>query len=152
MFADSGDGRDAGALACSLPCCPVPYRYNSPGQTRRSLFSPRTIMQRRSSAAVAPLSALPIPRTREMSALLSAGSAPHTPTKRTEPFPLFSVNPNRYSTDSWNSSNFDGADEIECDWKPEHIRFLGRVSRVTPRLSRRSLTNALLPFVLPSYP
>jgi hypothetical protein len=67
---------------------------------------------------------------REMNALLSSGSAPHTPTKRAEPLPLFTVNKNRYSTDSWNSSNFDGVEDMELEWKPEQIRFLNRVSRV----------------------
>ena len=85
-------------------------------------------MHRRPSA-VAPLPALALP-TREMNALLSSGSAPHTPTKRAEPLPLFTVNKNRYSTDSWNSSNFDGAEDMELEWKPEQIRFLNRVSRV----------------------
>ncbi|KAI0091242.1 hypothetical protein BDY19DRAFT_991814 [Irpex rosettiformis] len=82
-------------------------------------------MHRRPSVAVAPLPALALP-TREMNALLSSGSAPHTPTKRAEPLPLFAVNKNRYSTDSWNSSNFDGAEDMELEWKPEQIRFLNR--------------------------
>ena len=88
-------------------------------------------MHGRRSAAVATLPALSIPpRPREMTALLpQTGSAPHTPTKRAEPLPLFSTNTNRYSTDSWNSSNFDTAGEIEPDWKPEHIRLLTRVGR-----------------------
>ncbi|KAI0690152.1 hypothetical protein BC835DRAFT_1407602 [Cytidiella melzeri] len=86
-------------------------------------------MHRRPSAAVAPLPALaipPAPRMREMNALLSSGSAPHTPTKRVEPLPLFTVNKNRYSTDSWNSSNFDALEDMELEWKPEQIRFLSR--------------------------
>ncbi len=86
-------------------------------------------MHRRPSVAVAPLPALALP-AREMNALLSSGSAPHTPTKRAEPLPLFTVNKNRYSTDSWNSSNFDGAEDMELEWKPEQIRCLNRVSRV----------------------
>ena len=88
-------------------------------------------MHGRRSAAVAPLPALSLPpRPREMAALLSnPGSTPHTPTKRAEPLPLFSTNTNRYSTDSWNSSNFDGASEMEVEWKPEQIRLLTRVRR-----------------------
>ena len=88
-------------------------------------------MHRRPSAAVAPLPALSLPRPREMSALISgSGSTPHTPTKRAEPLPLFSTNTNRYSTDSWNSSNNDGANEMEVEWKPEQIRLLTRVRRL----------------------
>ena len=66
-----------------------------------------------------------------MSALISSSvSTPHTPTKRAEPLPLFATNTNRYSTDSWNSSNFDGAMEMEVEWKPEQIRLLTRVGRL----------------------
>lgn len=101
----------------------------------------------RRHAAVSPLPALSIPRSREMSALLSStGSAPHTPTKRADPLPLFTVNTNRYSTDSWNSSNLDVADEMECEWKPEHIRFLNRVSRVaSPKKMSRILNKRASP-------
>ncbi|KIP07635.1 hypothetical protein PHLGIDRAFT_35343 [Phlebiopsis gigantea 11061_1 CR5-6] len=91
-------------------------------------------MHRRPSAAVAPLPALSLPpRSREMSALISGfGSTPHTPTKRAEPLPLFVTNTNRYSTDSWNSSNFDGASEMEVEWKPEQIRLLTRTLDALP--------------------
>ena len=96
-------------------------------------------MHGRQSAAAAPLPALSLPRPREMAALLShPGSMPHTPTRRAEPLPLFSTNTNRYSTDSWNSSNFDGASEIEPEWKPEHIRLLTRV-RSSQRVSSRQV-------------
>ncbi|EKM58359.1 uncharacterized protein PHACADRAFT_252616 [Phanerochaete carnosa HHB-10118-sp] len=91
-------------------------------------------MHGRPSAAAAPLSALSLPpRPREMNALISgSGSMPHTPTKRAEPLPLFSTNTNRYSTDSWNSSNFDATSEIEPEWKPDHIRLLQRTLDALP--------------------
>lgn len=99
-------------------------------------------MHRRPSAAVAPppLPALSLPpRPREMSAILSAnGSAPHTPTKRAEPLPLFTTNTNRYSTDSWNSSNYDVALDPEAEWKPEQLRLLTRVRRPTCLRVRRA--------------
>lgn len=82
-------------------------------------------MHRRPSAAATPLSVLPLtPRHRDLASLRSA---PHTPTKRAEPLPVFSTNTNRYSTDSWNSSNCDGADEMTFEWKPEQILLLARV-------------------------
>ena len=85
-------------------------------------------MHRRPSAAATPLSVLPLtPRHRDLASLKSPDSAPHTPTKRAEPLPVFSTNTNRLSTDSWNSSNCDGADEITFEWKPEQILLLTRV-------------------------
>ncbi|KAH8100822.1 hypothetical protein BXZ70DRAFT_1000093 [Cristinia sonorae] len=54
-------------------------------------------------------------------------SAPHTPTGDNSPLPLFtSTNTNRYSTDSWNSSNYDAADDEEWEWKSEQVRLLNR--------------------------
>ena len=35
---------------------------------------------------------------------------------------------NRKSSDSWNSSNYEGADDLEWEWKPEQTRLLSRVS------------------------
>ncbi|GJE88725.1 hypothetical protein PsYK624_048080 [Phanerochaete sordida] len=60
-----------------------------------------------------------------------SGSTPHTPTRRAEPLPMFNTNTNRYSTDSWNSSNFD-ANEIEPEWKPEQTRLLQRTLDALP--------------------
>lgn len=109
-------------------------------------------MHRRPSAAVAPLPALSLPpRPREMSALISgSGSTPHTPTKRAEPLPFFSVNTNRYSTDSWNSSNYDGASEMEVEWKPDQIRLLTRVRRfrrVAPATGVLTVSRRVLPLL-----
>ncbi|KAI0734340.1 hypothetical protein BC629DRAFT_1585892 [Irpex lacteus] len=80
-----------------------------------------------------------------MNALLSSGSAPHTPTKRAEPLPLFTVNKNRYSTDSWNSSNFDGAEDMELEWKPEQIRFLNRTLDSLPAHLLTPFIGSVLP-------
>lgn len=97
-------------------------------------------MHRRPSAAATPLAVLPLPPVpRDLVSLKSPGSAPHTPTKRVEPLPLFSTNTNRYSTDSWNSSNCDGGDEMVFEWKPEQIRLLTRVSLLDPCLPRARL-------------
>ena len=85
-------------------------------------------MHRRPSAVATPLSAPPLtPRHRDLASLKSPDSAPRTPTKRAEPLPVFSTNTNRYSTDSWNSSNCDGADEMTFEWKPEQVLLLTRV-------------------------
>lgn len=70
----------------------------------------------------------PLPRRR--SSLLSSSSAPSEPrTPRTGRSPvcsaIFFSNPNRKSTDSWNSSN--PPDEIEIEWKQEHTLLLARV-------------------------
>ena len=85
-------------------------------------------MHRRPSAAATPLAVSPLPpRQRDLVSLKSPDSAPRTPSKRVEPLPLFSTNTNRYSTDSWNSSNCDGVDEVLFEWKPEQILLLNRV-------------------------
>lgn len=85
-------------------------------------------MHRRPLAAATPLSVQPLtPRHRDLASLKSPDSAPHTPTKRAEPLPVFSTNTNRYSTDSWNSSNCDGAEEMTFEWKPEQTLLLTRV-------------------------
>jgi hypothetical protein len=102
-------------------------------------------MHGRHSAAVVPLPALSLPpRPREMTALLSnSSSMPRTPTRRAEPLSLFSTNTNRYSTDSWNSSNCDAASELELEWKPEQIRLLIRVCRSRRVVSLRVMLIAL---------
>ena len=85
-------------------------------------------MHRRPSAAAKSPAVSPLPpRQRDFGSLKSPDSSPHTPTRRAEPLPFFSSNTNRYSTDSWNSSNCDGADEILFEWKPEQVRLLTRV-------------------------
>jgi hypothetical protein len=38
-----------------------------------------------------------------------------------------SSNDNRKSSDSWNSSNNDPADDLDLEWKHEHILLLTRV-------------------------
>lgn len=35
---------------------------------------------------------------------------------------------NRYSSDSWNSSNYSGMEDLEAEWSPEQTRLLIRVS------------------------
>ena len=42
------------------------------------------------------------------------------------PLHLSSVD-NRKSSDSWNSSNNDPADDLDLEWKPEHVLLLTRV-------------------------
>ncbi|KAL6302418.1 hypothetical protein BKA93DRAFT_827498 [Sparassis latifolia] len=60
-------------------------------------------------------------------------SSPHTPPNSNSPLPLFSsLNANRKSTDSWNSSNCDGADELEFEWSPEQVRLLSRTLDALP--------------------
>ncbi|KAJ3479525.1 hypothetical protein NLI96_g8992 [Meripilus lineatus] len=82
-------------------------------------------MQRQPTTAAPPSlsSVLPMDQiTRKRSSLLS--SAPHTPTTGNLPLPLFPTNKNRYSTDSWDSSNCSAIDETEWEWKPEQTRLL----------------------------
>ncbi|KAI8969498.1 hypothetical protein BD414DRAFT_525812 [Trametes punicea] len=89
-------------------------------------------MQR--SAAPPPLSlvmphpSLPLRR----SSMLSSVSDPHTPPPRNSPLPVLSSASNRKSSDSWNSSNYDGADDLEWEWKPEQTRLLSRTLDALP--------------------
>ena len=96
-------------------------------------------MQRHQSAATPPLSpvisSIPL-STRRRSSLLSTSSGPHTPPpSRHQNLPILSTassNRNsRNSTDSWNSSNFDGAEELQWEWRPEQTRLLLRVRMIS---------------------
>lgn len=82
--------------------------------------------------AAVPLLSLVMPRSslpRRRSSRLSSASDPHTPPPRDSPLPMLSPASNRKSSDSWNSSNYDPADEFEFEWNPEQTRLLSRVSR-----------------------
>ncbi|KAL4243813.1 hypothetical protein ABKN59_010712 [Abortiporus biennis] len=73
-----------------------------------------------------------LPLTRKRSSLISNASGPHTPTGVNAPLPtLFGSNSNRYSTDSWDSSNYD-LDELEPEWKSEHLRLIKRTLDALP--------------------
>ena len=91
-------------------------------------------MHEQCPAAVPSALSLVMPRSslpRRRSSMLSSVSDPHTPPPRDAPLPhLFSPASNRKSSDSWNSSNYDGADDLDWEWKPEQTRLL---SRVRPR-------------------
>ena len=92
----------------------------------------------------------PLPRRR--SSLLTSVSDPHTTPPRNSPLPLLTPGSNRKSSDSWNSSNYDGADDLEWEWNSEQTRLLSRVSTWT-RLGARAApprsTGALLPPRIP---
>ncbi|KAG6812973.1 hypothetical protein H0H92_015092 [Tricholoma furcatifolium] len=61
----------------------------------------------------------------------SISSSPRTPrTPSASSYTLFTNTANRYSTDSWNSSN--AADELVFDWKPDQIRLLTRTLDALP--------------------
>ncbi|OSD06632.1 hypothetical protein PYCCODRAFT_1360420 [Trametes coccinea BRFM310] len=65
--------------------------------------------------------------------MLSSASDPHTPPPRNSPLPmLLAASNNRKSSDSWNSSNYDGADDLEWEWKPEQTRLLSRTLDALP--------------------
>ncbi|KAI0649063.1 hypothetical protein C8Q79DRAFT_998945 [Trametes meyenii] len=64
--------------------------------------------------------------------MLSSVSDPHTPPPRNSPLPVMSSASNRKSSDSWNSSNYDGADDLEWEWKPEQTRLLSRTLDALP--------------------
>ena len=69
------------------------------------------------------------PLTRRASALLSRAPSPRTPSTRSpvqQPLHISSTD-NRKSSDSWNSSNYDPADDPDLEWKPEHVLLLTRV-------------------------
>ncbi|CCM00116.1 uncharacterized protein FIBRA_02143 [Fibroporia radiculosa] len=89
-------------------------------------------MQRRPPAAVPPL-ALPVSQraTRRQTALPRGGS-PHTPPNSRSPLPLLASGANRNSSDSWNSSNYDGADDMEVEWSVEQTRLLSRTLDALP--------------------
>jgi len=92
------------------------------------------------SAQVSPL-ALIIPRPQIHSAFprLSTSSflssAPRTPSRSPVTSHIFisPPAPNRTSTDSWNSSNYD-FDDPTVEWKEDEIRLLARVRESTPDL------------------
>src|SRR6266571_4465961 len=69
------------------------------------------------------------PLTRRRSALLSRAPSPRTPSMRSpvqHPLHLPSTD-NRKSSDSWNSSNYDPADDPDPEWRSEHVLLLIRV-------------------------
>ena len=104
----------------------------------------------RSAAAPALSITMPHPALpRRRSSMLSSVSDPHTPPPRNSPLPMLSPSANRKSSDSWNSSNYDAADDFEWEWKPEQTRLLSRVSpfrRVRLRDNPPSRWAAPLPF------
>ncbi|KAI0749796.1 hypothetical protein C8Q80DRAFT_1100527 [Daedaleopsis nitida] len=64
--------------------------------------------------------------------MLSSASNPRTPPPRDTPLPLLSPASNRKSSDSWNSSNYDAADDFEWEWKIEQTRLLSRTLDALP--------------------
>jgi len=69
------------------------------------------------------------PLTRRRSALLSRAPSPRTPSMRSPiqtPLHIPSTD-NRKSSDSWNSSNYDLADDSDLEWKSDHVLLLTRV-------------------------
>lgn len=103
-------------------------------------------MQRRPEVVVPPL-ALVLPHSAPHppgTSRRSSISSPHTPTSSHSALPLFSPNANRKSTSSWNSSNCDGIEEEEFEWKPEQLRLLSRVRVFMPFDALRSHKRALL--------
>lgn len=92
--------------------------------------------------AAVPALSLVMPRPslpRRRSSLLTSVSDPHTPPPRNSPLPLLTPGSNRKSSDSWNSSNYDGADDLEWEWNSEQTRLLSRVSTET-RLDVRGVS------------
>ena len=68
------------------------------------------------------------PLTRRASALVSRAPSPRTPSTRSPiQQPLHISTDNRKSSDSWNSSNYDPADDPDLEWKSEHVLLLTRV-------------------------
>lgn len=83
---------------------------------------------------------------RRRSSVLSnnAPSLPRTPTCGSPiPFLLSNNINNRKSSDSWNS--WEEADELEWEWKQEHILLLSRVSTI-------ARPDAFMPFLTPPSP
>ncbi|KAI0719344.1 hypothetical protein C8T65DRAFT_569303 [Cerioporus squamosus] len=88
---------------------------------------------RRSAAAPALSLIMPHPSLpRRRSSMLSSVSDPHTPPPRNSPLPMLSPSANRKSSDSWNSSNYDAADDTEWEWTPEQTRLLSRTLDALP--------------------
>ncbi|KAI0264403.1 hypothetical protein BC834DRAFT_844059 [Gloeopeniophorella convolvens] len=87
------------------------------------------------------------PLTRRRSALLSRAPSPRTPSMRSpaqQPFVLPSTD-NRKSSDSWNSSNYDPADDPDLEWKLDHVLLLTRTLDALP-------AHVLTPFIGPVPP
>ncbi|RPD60139.1 hypothetical protein L226DRAFT_545760 [Lentinus tigrinus ALCF2SS1-7] len=86
-------------------------------------------------SAAAPVLSLVMPHPslpRRRSSMLSSVSDPHTPPPRNSPLPMLSPSANRKSSDSWNSSNYDAADDTEWEWTPEQTRLLSRTLDALP--------------------
>ncbi|KAJ7475972.1 hypothetical protein FB451DRAFT_263993 [Mycena latifolia] len=82
-------------------------------------------------AIVLPHPSLP----RRRSSLLSSAPSPRTPRSCGSPTCsslIFAAAANRKSTDSWNSSNQDLADDLDYDWKPDQILLLRRTLDALP--------------------
>lgn len=96
-------------------------------QTRRSAIPPLNL--------ILPHPSLALPRR---SMLAPAAPSPRTPRSCRSPcsasqlFFAPNPNPNRKSTDSWNSSNQDADDDPGCEWKAEQTLLLSRVRSPTP--------------------
>lgn len=87
-------------------------------------------MQRRPLAAVSSLTpTMPPSLTRRRESHASQDSSPRTPPNSSTPLPFMPPpSQNRYSSDSWNSSNYSGMEDLEAEWCPEQTRLLIRVS------------------------
>ncbi|KAF8501629.1 hypothetical protein F5888DRAFT_1251581 [Russula emetica] len=86
------------------------------------------------------------PLTRRASALLSRAPSPRTPSTRSPvQQPLHISTDNRKSSDSWNSSNYDPADDPDLEWKSEHVLLLTRTLDALP-------AHVLTPFIGPVPP
>ncbi|KAH9928272.1 uncharacterized protein B0H18DRAFT_1117957 [Fomitopsis serialis] len=73
----------------------------------------------------------PLPRRRLSHA--SQDSSPRTPPNSNTPLPFLPVSSQkRYSSDSWNSSNYDGTEDLEAEWSPEQTRLLSRTLDALP--------------------
>ncbi|KAH9178163.1 hypothetical protein EDB89DRAFT_1843763 [Lactarius sanguifluus] len=87
------------------------------------------------------------PLTRRRSALLSRAASPRTPSMRSpvqHPLHISSTD-NRKSSDSWNSSNYDPADDPDPEWRCEHVLLLTRTLDALP-------AHVLTPFIGPVPP
>ncbi|KAJ7030375.1 hypothetical protein C8F04DRAFT_1113429 [Mycena alexandri] len=92
-------------------------------------------MQARRPLGLTPLSiVLPHPALpRRKSSLLSLVPSPRTPRSSPTCSSIFFAGAaNRKSTDSWNSSNQDLADDLDYDWKPDQILLLRRTLDALP--------------------
>ncbi|KAI9456008.1 hypothetical protein F5148DRAFT_384380 [Russula earlei] len=88
-----------------------------------------------------------MPPSNHRSTLLSRAPSPRTPSMRSPvQHPLhISSSDNRKSSDSWNSSNYDPADDSDLEWKPEHVLLLTRTLDALP-------AHVLTPFIGPVPP